>query len=610
MVAIGGCLGYGIVQVLALPWFRHWVKVDSSSAAKSAAMLVDEERFADAKRIGFTLGGAAGIATAFDAPIGGILYMFEEATMTTWPPVLTFRAFVCTVCGCLISMGLFNLAGQDVHRLLIYMDAREYNGSWDWPDVPLFVLLAAIVGLLSAVFTRLLLVVWSCRFKRGKTLKKKWQALAKISECVLYAAVCSLAFSLMPLLVGCVQEPRKESEEFEYETIDHSLKSVRHACPEDQINEVATLLLKSTEGSLKHLFSRNTNTFHLTSLALTLGLYMTLNTGMAGLAVPMGNFIPSMLIGALVGRFMGETIAFSGYDVLADAGVYAMVGSAAMLGGFTHMTIAVVVILVEASRDLSLVSPLMLSIFISNIVSTRVNQHSYDEVLMLRKGVPFLEAELPCEMDSNGITAGDLCETVPDSALLPPEAAVETVQRALERWDVVHFPVIADGVCVGLTSRARLEAAMRARGAFRSRDDATSRILDDGSNQSDASRRFCELGGEGEEDLDIDSFIEALSSPTAGHSDLLDQSCIEGPGVSEGNLPVHRLMDSSPYMFLEDMPVRRLYPIFTRTCTAAACVVSRRGHFRGLLSRVNLISAASNAWRPVKVRMSRYEPIS
>ena len=28
--------------------------------------------------------------------------------------------------------------------------------------------------------------------------------------------------------------------------------------------------------------------------------------GMPGLAVPMGNFIPAMVIGSLIGRFMGE----------------------------------------------------------------------------------------------------------------------------------------------------------------------------------------------------------------------------------------------------------------------------------------------------------------
>jgi len=547
MVGIGGTLGYGIVHFLALPWARRWVQVSSSKNMKSA-LIVDEERFAHAKRVGFILGGAAGIATAFDAPIGGILYMFEEATMTTWPPELTFRAFVCTLCGALISRALFNLAGQDVHRLLIYVEEREDRGSWDWPDVPFFVVLAACLGIFSAVFARVLVAVWRFRQARMRAWHS-WQPYARIAECMLYAVLCALTFALVPVAVGCVTEARDSQGKAGHPVPSglpaESLQFVRHSCKEGDMNEVATLLFKGAEGTVKHLFSRNTDTSHPSSLAVALAVYATLAAGMAGLPVPMGNFLPSMLIGALAGRLLGEAVGSSAVGhTLADAGVYALVGSAAMLSGFTHMTIAVVVILVEAAHDLSL--------------------------------------------------------ALPSDAVLPPEASVGAVQRALEKWEVTSFPVVVDGVCVGLTPRTRLEAAMRARGAYLSKDLAPVKVLDDNDG---AVQSPCHLSEEDDE-LDLGELLEGLYSPMASSLKLE----VEGPPFGpEATLPLHSIMDPSPYTILEDMPAPRLYPLFTRTGTSVACVVSTRGEFRGLLSRVNLISAAKRALRPAALRKRRYE---
>merc|ERR1712151_532168 len=109
---------------------------------------------------------------------------------------------------------------------------------------------------------------------------------------------------------------------------------------------------------------------------------------------------------------------------------------------------------------------------------------------------------------------GDLCEALPPEALLPPEAPVATVQRALERWEVVHFPAISDGVCIGLTTRARLEAAMRARGAYRLKDEVTQKVLDD------------EMGGR--------SDAMGARLPEDDINVLGFGGCLPGPGRMEG----------------------------------------------------------------------------
>eukprot|EP00913_Durusdinium_trenchii_P001557 g1441.t1 len=73
MVTIGSNLAYLLCEKVLQPYVREWVTV-----AGSPALLVDEQRLAHATRISCTVGGACAIAVIFNAPFGGLLYMFEE----------------------------------------------------------------------------------------------------------------------------------------------------------------------------------------------------------------------------------------------------------------------------------------------------------------------------------------------------------------------------------------------------------------------------------------------------------------------------------------------------------------------------------------------------
>eukprot|EP00931_Biecheleriopsis_adriatica_P052575 TRINITY_DN30607_c0_g1_i1.p1 TRINITY_DN30607_c0_g1~~TRINITY_DN30607_c0_g1_i1.p1 ORF type:complete len:777 (-),score=139.09 TRINITY_DN30607_c0_g1_i1:123-2177(-) len=543
-VTMGSNLAYLITHVAALPFVRQWVDVDAPGSV-SAAVMIDEERFEHAKRIVCTVGGACGMAMLFDSPIGGIVYMFEEITSTSWPVEVTFRAFAGTSVCALVSRALLNLCGTSTKAFVVYEWNPQPQG-WSWRDVPFFVLLAVIIGPFSAFHTRACLAVATARQNITKKISNFLPGTAvKMMDAVFYGALCASTYAMVALLAKCRHLPMESGAEF-----------VRYDCEEGKYNPVASLLLTTSEGAVKRLFSRhNMNEIHFRNELLAFLSYTTLNIGLTGVPVPSGNFTGSMLIGGLAGRMMGALVRDYGQPGVAASGVYAMVGSASMLAGFKQMAVAVVVFITGAANDLNLVPPLMLAVTVALGLNKLINERGFDEEQILRKAIPFLGPEPPRLMDR--IVALDLRDELPQEAVLTPEAEVRTIKLALEQTKVEFFPVVKEeNICIGFTTRARLDAAVHTW-------EATGCVT---SQREDASNDF--------------QVTKLISETVARESSF-----------SGSSLPVFRLAERSPYTILEDMPGPRLYALFAKAGAKSACVVSDKGEFKGMISRGGLVDA-------------------
>lgn len=251
-----------------------------------------------------------------------------------------------------------------------------------------------------------------------------------------------------------------------------------------------------------------------------------------------------------------------------------MVGSAAMLCGFKRMSLAVVWFVCIASNDFNIVPPLMVSVVVSLVLARICKDRGYDEEQVLRRQVPFLEPEPPARMDR--MRASELCEDLPDDAKLQPESTSHAVRLALQKQSMSDFPVIRDrGVCVGFTTRERLEAALRACAQHESEGGSASRSGRLGGASSpvaDDDIKNCEEG-------EIECLIsDGFASPM---------------GMLPSNVALHigRLVDPVPYTILEDMPAPRMYALFAKAGVNAACVVSDSGVFKGMITRSGLIKA-------------------
>eukprot|EP00931_Biecheleriopsis_adriatica_P051460 TRINITY_DN29846_c0_g1_i1.p1 TRINITY_DN29846_c0_g1~~TRINITY_DN29846_c0_g1_i1.p1 ORF type:complete len:748 (-),score=122.42 TRINITY_DN29846_c0_g1_i1:71-2314(-) len=552
-VVIGSNVAFLISEALATPYVQQWVDLTQSQGGDRNAVIVDEERFAHATRIACGVGGACGMAMIFNAPFGGLLYMFEEITSTSWPLELTFRVFVATMSCSFISYGLLNLCGKDIKEFVIYAFFPQ-SKEWHWIDVPFFIILAAILGLITSLHTRAMLGIAAWRQRVANRIP--WQPGAKILETILYAALCALCSAAVSFLGQCAAEG------------ESGLQYVQFNCPEGEYNPIASLLVNTSHSSVKLLFSgNNAGEIHFASSMWAFMAYFALNVGLTGLPVPGGAFTATMLLGGLFGRAMGAACRELGL-VNTVSGVYAVVGSAAMLCGFKQMTLAVVLIVVECVNDLAIAPVVMLSVTVAILVNRAVNKRGHDEEQIERKKLPFLDGETPEVFDD--VLASSLCDPLPEVAKLTYQAPIARVKEALVAHDGrVHvFPVLDDfGSCVGTVGRRHLEAAL----------EVASEALDPTPRTSRRTRSRAFLA---------DPF-EATSQ-----GDVQRVNSWMGDGRKDKMLPIHRIMDPTPFMILEDMPAPRLYALFAKAGERAACVVSRDGQFSGLVSREGLIEAA------------------
>lgn len=91
-----------------------------------------------------------------------------------------------------------------------------------------------------------------------------------------------------------------------------------------------------------------------------------------GVWVPAGIFVPGILMGCSLGMLYLDVL-LSGFNMsLLRVGgqSYLIIGTAAMLAGYTRMTYSLAVILMETTNSVNLFIPIFLTMTISNFVGS------------------------------------------------------------------------------------------------------------------------------------------------------------------------------------------------------------------------------------------------
>ncbi|ESO89755.1 hypothetical protein LOTGIDRAFT_124505, partial [Lottia gigantea] len=372
MIHLGGLVGAGLSQT-------------KSETLRIKIPMFERFRNSEDKRNFISAGAAAGVASAFGAPVGGLLFSMEEVS-SFWTTTLSWQIFFC----CMVSAFTTDLFNSAFHGF-------SYSGDFGQFKTERYILFNVIIigilgGLLGALFT-----IMNLKITRSR---KKF--LSKVATPGIQKAIRLIEPALIMVLMvfNC---PAGE-DYLVNKTSYHTNRTY---------NELASLLYGTTETAVRHLFSRETHLqFGYATLFTALPYFFCMVCWSSGTSVSSGILVPMLLIGSLYGRIIGLVMVSlfgvhtdpNSYWVWMDPGAFALIGAASFFGGVSRLTLAVTVIMMELTNDVQVLLPVMVAVMVGKWIGDFFTHPIFHAHLEL-KCIPFLDSEPRLTADGKRYTS-------------------------------------------------------------------------------------------------------------------------------------------------------------------------------------------------------------
>lgn len=287
-------------------------------------------------------GIAAGIGAAFNAPIAGVLFALEvlliDISISAFTPLI-----ISAATGALISKIIL----QD--NILLSFHLQQ---PFDYKNVPFYILLGLLAGLISVYHSR--------AFTKVESLFSKSANKIYLNVVIGGIALAALLF-VFPSLFG---------EGYQ------SIKTLSLQQPENLLDNSFFQEYKSNEWFVL-LFVGVLIFVKVIATALTLG------SGGNG-----GNFAPSLFVGSYLGFFLSRCLNMLNITKLPESN-FTIVGMAGILSGLYHAPLTAIFLIAEITGGYTLMIPLMIVSSISYAISKYFEPFSMDTKKLGQSGKIF-----------------------------------------------------------------------------------------------------------------------------------------------------------------------------------------------------------------------------
>eukprot|EP01023_Acetabularia_acetabulum_P017781 TRINITY_DN1891_c0_g1_i13.p1 TRINITY_DN1891_c0_g1~~TRINITY_DN1891_c0_g1_i13.p1 ORF type:complete len:840 (-),score=163.15 TRINITY_DN1891_c0_g1_i13:115-2634(-) len=423
------------------------------------------------------IGTAAGVSVAFSAPIGGLLFAIEEGA-SFYSTSVFWRGFLatCTGVGTMHYFSYLKNSGGHVFSAMmginrdfgLYNDAiADYGKSYHYYmwEMPIFIAMGVIGGIIGALFVSLNTIITKFRYKNIPVASP----VKRLVEVVFMCTVTAIVFFVCTRFSPCAPLPstsivdtinlaggtstEKASSKF-YQQGGTTNHFPQLWCEDGEYSTMGQLFFTPLASALRRIIHMGENLptnehwhFFPAPVAILFAVTYALMTITYGVGAPTGLFVPSLMVGATLGRLMGQYMSHVGIVdgfnnvVLISEPTYAIIGAAASLGGATRMTLSITVLVMETTGALQLIVPIMVAVFFSKIVGDYLGHGIYDTHIKLR-GTPLLDEfqlEAHQRMLTDKLQVGELVDQ--KVVALPPIVPVNMLLDALRNCTHATFPV-------------------------------------------------------------------------------------------------------------------------------------------------------------------------